>query len=303
MRPILQKIQVYFLKGGSSNSTAMISNFFDVLYKCAFKFSLVVYSMPYANHPDTTAIYYETYGTGTAILFIHPPAMGHVTFKRQRPLAEQFQVITIDLRGNGRSGNKATKITMSLIVEDILAVINEIGVEKIVICGYSNGGSIAQEFALSYSERVAGLILCGGFSEVNSFLLKNEFRLGIYAAKFKLMKLMAFALANGHAKTKIFKMELKDYVKKTDPEVLMNMYNEGLHYKSTNRLHELTVPLLLVYGANDYYVHHYQKTFLKKVPDVDIVYISNAKHQLPTKNSLELNKIITNFMKRKIESA
>lgn len=264
--------------------------------------TLVVSSMPYATHSDTTAIYYETYGAGTPILFVHPPAMGHVTFKRQRPLAERFQIITLDLRGNGRSGNKAMKITMSVIVADILAVIDEIGVEKVVICGYSNGGSIAQEFALSYPNRVAGVILCGGFPEVNSFLLKNEFRIGIYAAKFKLMKLMAFTLATAHTKTKIFEMELADYVRKTDPEVLKIMYNEGLYYSSTNRLHELTVPLLLVYGANDYYVHHYQKIFLEKVQTkVDIVYISNAKHQIPTRHSLELNKIITNFVKGKIE--
>ncbi|WNF37250.1 alpha/beta hydrolase [Bacillaceae bacterium IKA-2] len=259
--------------------------------------------MPYATHSDTTAIYYETTGVGTAILFVHPPAMGHVTFKRQRPLAEHFQVITIDLRGNGRSGNKTAKITMSVIVEDILAVIDEIGLKKIVICGYSNGSSIAQEFALSYPDRVAGVILCGGFPEVTSFLLKNEFRLGIYVARFKLMKLLAFALARGHAKTKIFEMELADYIRKTDPEVLKIMYNEGLYYSSTNRLHELTAPLLLVYGADDHYVHHYQKIFLEKVQTkVDIVYISNAKHQLPTKHSLELNKIITNFVKRKIET-
>ncbi|OIJ21816.1 hydrolase [Anaerobacillus alkalidiazotrophicus] len=259
--------------------------------------------MPYAAHPDSSSIYYETCGEGTPILFIHPPAMGHVTFKRQRPLAEQFQIITLDLRGNGRSDNKASKITMSLIVEDIVAVVKEIGVDKVVVCGYSNGGSIAQEFALSYPDRVLGVILCGGFSEVNSFLLENEFRLGIYAAQFKLMKLMAFALSSAHARSKLFQMELSDYVKKTDPEVLRHMYNEGLHYKSTDRLHELTVPLLLVYGANDHYVHHYQNIFREKVKtDVDIVYISGAKHQIPTKYSLELNKIISNFIKRKIES-
>lgn len=257
--------------------------------------------MPYATHSDSTAIYYETYGEGTAILFIHPPGMGHVTFKRQRPLAEDFQIITLDLRGNGRSGNKAAKITMALIIEDILAVVDDIGIEKVVICGYSNGGSISQEFALSYPDRVSGVILCGGFPEVNSFLLKTEFRLGIYAAQFKLMRLMAFALATGHVRTKLFKMELADYIKKTDPKVLKQMYTVGLQYKSTNRLHKLTVPLLLVYGANDYYVHHYQKIFREKVPtNVDIVYISNAKHQIPTKNSLELNQIISNFAKKHI---
>ncbi|UTW70635.1 alpha/beta hydrolase [Anaerobacillus sp. HL2] len=84
--------------------------------------------MPYATHPDKTAIYYETYGEGTPILFIHPPRCGHVTFKRQRPLAEEYQIITVDLRGNGgRSDNHAEKITMAVIVEDILAVVEEIG--------------------------------------------------------------------------------------------------------------------------------------------------------------------------------
>ncbi|MCT8140064.1 alpha/beta hydrolase [Anaerobacillus sp. CMMVII] len=258
--------------------------------------------MPFATHQDTTEIYYETYGEGTAILFIHPPAMGHVTFKRQRPLADHFQIITVDLRGNGRSGNKAEKITMSLIVEDLLAVVDEIGVSKVVVCGYSNGGSIAQEFALSFPDRVSGVILCGGFSEVNSFLLRNEFRLGIYAAQFKLIKLMSFALATAHTRSKLFELELEDYVKKTDPEVLRHMYNEGLHYKSTDRLHQLNVPLLLVYGANDHYVHHYQDIFLEKVKtNVDIVYISDVKHQIPTKKSLELNKVIYNFIKKKIE--
>lgn len=258
--------------------------------------------MPFAKHRDSTEIYYETYGEGTPILFIHPPAMGHVTFKRQRPLADYFKIITVDLRGNGRSTNQADKITMSLIVEDLLAVIDKVGASKVVVCGYSNGGSIGQEFCLSYPDRVAGLILCGGFPEVNSFLLRNEFRLGIYAAQFKLMKLMSFALATAHSRTKLFEMELEDYVKKTDPEVLRHMYNEGLHYTSTDRLHELTVPLLLVYGANDNYVHHYQNIFLEKVnTNVDVVYIDNAKHQIPTKHANELNKIIYNFIQRNVE--
>lgn len=260
-------------------------------------------TMPFATHPDTTSIYYETNGEGTPILFIHPPAMGHVTFKEQRPLADHFQMITLDLRGNGRSTNQAEKITMQLIVEDLLTVINDIGVEKVVLCGYSNGGSIAQEFALTYPDRSLGVILCGGFSEVNSFLLANEFRLGIYAAQFKLMKLMSFALATAHTRSKLFQTELKDYVKKTDPEVLRHMYNEGLHYVSTDRLGQLTVPLLLVYGEKDHYVHHYQDIFRENVKDIDIVYISGVKHQVPTKKSYELNKVIYNFIKKKVEKA
>ncbi len=257
--------------------------------------------MPFAYHQDETPIYYESYGEGTPILFVHPPGMGHLTFKKQRPLEKDFQVITVDLRGNGRSGNRSNKITMQVIVEDLLAVMDELNVDKAVVCGYSNGGSICQEFALTYPEKTLGVMLCGGFSEVNSFLLRNEFRLGIYAAQFKFMKLIALALANAHTKSKLFEMQLEDYVQKTKPEVLHHMYKEGLHYKSTDRLQELTVPLLLVYGANDRYVQHYQHLFLKNVQTpVDIVYISKAKHQLPTKHYHELNAIFKQFIKRRI---
>ncbi|UTW70636.1 alpha/beta hydrolase [Anaerobacillus sp. HL2] len=97
------------------------------------------------------------------------------------------------------------------------------------------------------------------------------------------MKLMAFTLASAHTRSKIFQLEIKRLRKKTNPEVLRNMYNEGLHYKATDRLHKLNVPLMLIYGGKDHYVHHYQKIFQKKVKtDVDIVYISGS--QTPNTN-------------------
>ncbi|UTW70825.1 alpha/beta hydrolase [Anaerobacillus sp. HL2] len=47
--------------------------------------------------------------------------------------------------------------------------------EKIVVCGYSNGGSIAQEFALTYPDRVLGVILMGGSQKLIHFYLEMNF--------------------------------------------------------------------------------------------------------------------------------
>ncbi|WP_096203011.1 alpha/beta fold hydrolase [Bacillus sp. FJAT-45350] len=257
--------------------------------------------MAYAKGVIDTPIYYESTGKGTPIVFIHPPGMGHVTFKKQQSLADDFQVITYDMRGNGRSGNRTGTITMSMQAEDIIAVLDDLHVDRAVICGYSNGGSIAQEFAISYPDRTLGVILCGGFSEVNSLLLRNEFRLGIWAASNKLMSLFSNVLSKAHCKTKEFQQELADYILRTNPQVLEKMYEEGLHYKSTDRLNEINVPLLLAYGELEFYTHHYQYPFRNSINDVEVVYISKATHQLPTKNYQELNRIITGFIKRKIE--
>lgn len=250
-----------------------------------------------------TPIYYETTGSGIPILFVHPPGMGHVTFTKQKELDRDFQVITCDLRGNGRSGHNDEEITMSLIVSDLCAVIDDLNIDKVVICGYSNGGSIAQEFALRYPDRIMGVILCGGFSEVNSLILSSEFRLGILVSKMKFMSLLSKVLAKAHWKEKKYRKELEEYIHKTDLSVLSKTYTEGLYYKSTNRIHQIQVPILLIYGEREYYTHHYQDIFLKNVKDVEVVYVSKSMHQVPTKHFREFNHAIKDFINRKIKNS
>lgn len=59
--------------------------------------------MPYFELPDKVKIYYERYGKGRPIVFIHPPLMGHVVFKYQIELIKKYEVIFYDCRGHGKS--------------------------------------------------------------------------------------------------------------------------------------------------------------------------------------------------------
>ncbi|MBU8905843.1 alpha/beta fold hydrolase [Desertibacillus haloalkaliphilus] len=258
--------------------------------------------MPYAYTEDAIPIYYEAAGHGVPIIFIHSPALGHVVFKKQRSLASDKQVITYDLRGNGRSGSNDQPMTMPQLTKDVLAVLNDLEVERAVICGYSNGCSVALEFALSYPERTEAVILCGGFPEVNSFLLQNEFKLGIYTSQLKAVGLLANVLAKAHCKTKEFEQELRQYVLRSNPNVVAQQFNEGLHYQCTNRLTDLKKPLLLVYGRWDVVVPHYRKLFLERVDDVEVAWVSKATHQIPTKHADEFNHIIRDFIERKVNA-
>lgn len=60
----------------------------------------------------------------------------------------------------------------------------------------------------------------------------------------------------------------------------------------------MEAPLLLVYGQKDYYVHSYQYAFQKYVKNVEVVYVSNVKHQVPTLKGEELNAIIHQFVNK-----
>lgn len=243
-------------------------------------------------------MYFEMNGEGVPIVFIHPPAMGSVTFKKQKPLAENYKIITYDMRGNGLSGSSEDKITIPLLASDLKKLLDELQIGETVICGYSNGGSIALEFALQYPERIKALILSGGFPAVNSFLLAQEFRLGMLTARCNGIKLLAKVLAISHTKEKEFQREIYEYVLKVKPMILYEMYKAGLYYNCTDRLSKLTKPLLLVYGGKDDYIHKHKKIFERNMMKTDTIFIDKSRHQIPTKHFHEFNKIIDNFLQK-----
>ncbi|MBB5174121.1 alpha/beta fold hydrolase [Texcoconibacillus texcoconensis] len=256
--------------------------------------------MPYTPEHTGTRIYYETSGEGPPLVFVHPPSMGHVTFRHQvDALKKHFFVITLDLRGDGRSEAGEESLTMALLAEDVCRVLDACAVKSAYVFGYSNGGSIVQELAIHYPERVRGLILSGGFADVHTILLKNQFRIGILTAKLKATTFLSNVLSKAHEKEKKHRDELRAYIQRTEPERLAEMYQIGLEYKATERLSYIKCPVLLIYGAKDDYVHEYQEAFKKRVPaPVEVVYVSRAKHQVPTRFSRELNAIVLSFCRR-----
>lgn len=254
--------------------------------------------MSFIDIQHSFPLYYEETGSGYPILFIHPPGMGSITFKYQRPLGNHFRIILMDLRGNGQSGFNSEKISINLFTRDIIALLDALQIKKTVICGYSNGGSIALDLCLTYPERVSGIILLGGFSEVNSFILYTEFKMGINIVKHHGLNILAKILGKMHGTSKEFQKELEQYFRKTNDRILYETYKAGLAYNCTNRLSELKIPILLIDGALDIYMHHYQHKIREYLPNAELIFVTNAFHQLPTKHSNEINQIISAFMNK-----
>ncbi|AST91476.1 MULTISPECIES: alpha/beta fold hydrolase [Sutcliffiella] len=258
--------------------------------------------MPHIRTRDGVQIYAEKLGSGnTTIIFIHPPGMGHVTFKQQKPLSSRYSILLMDLRGNGKSSVGTQQITFSLLAQDIYDVMKHFDIKSAILCGYSNGASIALEFALRYPSSTKGLVLVGAFPKVNSLLLYAEFMLGILVTKLNAMPLISFVIGRAHAHSKGYGKQLESYIRKTKAKTLHKMYNEGVKFDRTERLQEIKAPILLVYGKKDFYVHHYQKEFRHFHRNTDVVYISKAKHQVPTKFAKEFNSVVSSFIRRKCE--
>ena len=239
-------------------------------------------------------LFYDEMGQGNPIIFLHPPGMGRKVFRFQNPLSEHYKLIFPDLSGHGESSAIQKKVTIQGYSEEVLKLADSIGQEKVTLCGYSSGGSIAQEFALAYPERTEAVILCGGFAEVQSPALKYEHMLGMYFVK-NSPKTLAKVIATAHTFDKDYRNELIKHMLKTDLNTWFHFYHESLNYSCISRLKSFKAPLLLIYGERDF-INQHLRAYERELEDFQTAIIPKVSHQVPVKKWQEFNSEIANFL-------
>ena len=113
-------------------------------------------SKGFLTRPDGR-IYYESTGTGPALVFAHGLGGNHLSWWQQVPaFADRFTCITFSHRGFFPSDAPANQ---DLYADDLLALIDHLGLDKIVIVAQSMGGWTAVNFAFAHPERLRGIVL------------------------------------------------------------------------------------------------------------------------------------------------
>jgi 3-oxoadipate enol-lactonase len=77
-----------------------------------------------------------------------------------------FQVLRYDTRGHGGSDAPPGSYTLELLTEDVIGLLDALGVDRVRFVGLSMGGMIGQCLALNYSHRLKSLALCDTASTV-----------------------------------------------------------------------------------------------------------------------------------------
>lgn len=132
--------------------------------------------MPYT---ETNGIqtYYERHGSGQPIICIHGLTMDRRTWVPQvDDLADDYEVVTYDCRGHARTGSgDPAEYTVSLLVEDLRALIEELDLKNPVLCGHSFGGIIAAEYGHQYLDGVAGIVFADARTDLGEPLWERVF--------------------------------------------------------------------------------------------------------------------------------
>lgn len=111
-------------------------------------------------------IHYAVKGHGEPVILIHGLySNGRLNWDKPgttEMLAKEFQVIHLDCRGHGRSGKPQAEDAYGInMVEDVLRLMDHLGIQKARVAGYSMGGMISLKLAATHPERVNRVALCG----------------------------------------------------------------------------------------------------------------------------------------------
>ncbi|XEC93155.1 alpha/beta fold hydrolase [Paenibacillus tarimensis] len=244
-------------------------------------------------------MYYRTQGEGVPIVFIHPPLLTSENFRyQQMRLAADFQIITFDIRGHGKSGRSLVPVTYELIVDDIVRLLDRLNIKEAYLCGYSTGGSIALEAMLRSPERFRGGILVSAMSEVSDFILKNRIRAAIGLSKYRMvLRMLMLGITLGNSDNlKTFGKLLGETVRGNTKNI-HQYYKYSLTYNCTKSLTRIKAPVLLLYGQKDRGFTRYRKKLQEKLPHYELMIFRKEKHQLPTKAADAMNEAIREWIR------
>ncbi len=111
--------------------------------------------------PDGAHLYLEQSGAGRAVLLVHGWTMSGRFWSRQiEPLAAQFKVVTVDLRGHGNSSKALHGHTIPQYAQDLRLVVDALDLRDVALVGWSLAGPVLLEYWRRYGgEGVSALCL------------------------------------------------------------------------------------------------------------------------------------------------
>jgi pimeloyl-ACP methyl ester carboxylesterase len=111
-------------------------------------------------HLNTVDLEYEIVGAGEPVLFISPVlADGFLPLLRHSVLVDQYQLIHYHRRGWVGSTHTPGPVSMHQHVTDLVALLDNLGIERVHVVGHSSGAAIGVQLALDHADKVHTLTL------------------------------------------------------------------------------------------------------------------------------------------------
>lgn len=256
-------------------------------------------------------IYYESYGRGMPLVFLHPVNMNRYAWSGQIfAFARRHRVIVLDHRGHGLSTRPSQGYGVPDMAADLVAVLDHAEVERAVMVGNSIGGMIALQTALDVPERVIANCIVSSATDMAPTVPETVFQ--AYAEDFP--KTYGHILGGAtSARTKRRLPEVCAYIEdvyRYDANASRDVFlasmrdPQGLfHWNIRERLRDISQPTLVIAGEEDLMLPPGAAAALAEgIPAAEFKNIAEVGHLYPLEQPTEFNRDLREFLERRLET-
>jgi pimeloyl-ACP methyl ester carboxylesterase len=229
--------------------------------------------------------YFEA-GSGEPVIVLHG-AGGLMLTRAEALLAEKFRILALQIPGFGGSENERSK-TVAELALTIDQVATNLGLEKYSLLGYSFGAKLALWLALQRPEHLDALVAVapiavqppGGLQRPQS---PEDLEQRLYA----------------HPDRRLSTPEVSSQVREAQQAFLQRIGGLAADEELVNRLNEIEVPTLIVFGTLDGIIssdmgRHYRE----KIPNSNLAFVYDAAHAVNSDRPEALADLVSDYLER-----
>lgn len=252
-----------------------------------------------SSHANGVKIWYESAGDGPAMILIHANPFDHDLWLYQTAhFSTWFKVITVDIRGYGRSDKVTAPFSLEDMCNDVLGVLSDLQIERAVLGGCSVGSGMALLLALDHPERFEALFLVGGNSGASSRYQKRidgyVGNLSAYHIK-HMRELVSPRFADSEHGAHLLNM-FAERGPRLKGEAIAQVFAAGNTTDSTGRLPEMKVPTLVINGEFDHSLPAGKRT-TELIPGAEHRILPGTGHACCIENPAQFNQLVLEFLR------
>ena len=269
-----------------------------IFFLLIFQFSITnaqnKLKIPYGNNKEVgkyvkvngTKLYYEKYGTGEPLLIIHSCGTDIKAMEYQIDFFKNnYKVIAVDSRGQGKSKLKTNHLTYDLMAKDLESLIKHLKLEEVNILGWSDGGIIALKMGINNNIRIKKIITMG------ANLRPDTTAINTWAYK---------QVREMHSET-LKKAKSGDSSKDWDKELQLDNLLLNQPNISHSDLAKINAAVLVMIGDNDIIKNEHAVEIFNNIRKSQLCIMPGRNHGAPRNDSKVFNEIANHFLNNEFD--
>ena len=249
-------------------------------------------------------IYYESAGSGPPLLLIHGLGSCTADWENQfSHFAKSRRVISMDVRGHGKSGRPPGPYSVEAFARDAVALLDELNASPADVLGLSMGGMIAFQMAVDSPKAVRSLIVLNSGPAVIFKKLSQHIMIRM---RFVIIRLFGMKALGRMISRAVFpepgQEQFRDRFAATiganDPTAYKAALAAIIGWSVEDRIPGIRCPVLILSSDMDYTPVDWKRDYTRKIPGAELAVIESSRHMTPFDQPAALNRVVEDFLSK-----